>query len=600
VICENFETYSNNASSINGWSFSYQDGASGGSSSVQSSGHVLNGNALRLWSFTGTHMAYARATDSRVLNLTNSVIEARVAYSNESDTLMFLRMTDTGSGYWATTRCNNGYGLMIYAYGGISFFKMTNGIQSNLGYTGYSFPGGLVIGQPMNVAFRAEGTSFKGYINDSLIMSATDSTYASGGVGIASQGFGWWDEMKINPAACDWTRTITLTPTPTPTFTPSRTESPTRTASASNTFSPTVSPTPTPTIDGCTAACAALVCENLEGCSNGATSVNGWNFTYVGGAGSSSVQNSGTGYVLNGEALKLVANAGSYHTAMARPTDSSVQNLGTTVLQARVPYVLGVSAGAPVMMVRMTPNGSGDWNAGNWCYDCYLLTLEGTNVATILEINLGTQYSMSNTRYNFPQGLTAGQPINLEFRATGSSLQGYINGTLVTQVTHSGNPSGGVSIGTMGTGWWDDLKVNPVTCGWTATPTVTPTFTPVPTDTVCPQDCGAHADGPKDLASEIHMPQGKDLLAAPNPAFTQATVFFRLHQRAEKTRLTLVDLNGNKVQSRILGAMLAGEHKEELSYQGLPPGIYLLALESDEGMGYNVRAVFKVAVVPAR
>jgi hypothetical protein len=247
------------------------------------------------------------------------------------------------------------------------------------------------------------------------------------------------------------------------------------------------------------------------------------------------------------------------------------------------------------MMVRMTPNGSGDWNAGNWCYDCYLLVLEGTDVATILEINTGTQYAMANTRHSFPTGLVAGQPITMEFKATGSNLEGYINGTLVTQVTHSGNPSGGVSIGTMGTGWWDDLKINPVTCNWTPTPT------PTVTETIdCGALCGGHAGKPKPLDSSLGMPEGKDLLVAPNPMSTHATVFFRLLQAAGRVRLTVADLQGNVVQSQVLGAQAAGVHKQELSLQGVSPGIYLIALESDEGFGYKARSVFKVAVTAGR
>jgi hypothetical protein len=43
--------------------------------------------------------------------------------------------------------------------------------------------------------------------------------------------------------------------------------------------------------------------------------------------------------------------------------------------------------------------------------------------------------------------------------------------------------------------------------------------------------------------------------------------------------------------------MLSGVHRQDLSFQGLAPGVYLMALESDEGMGYKARSIFKVAVL---
>jgi hypothetical protein len=461
------------------------------------------------------------------------------------------------------------------------------------------------------------------------------------------------------------TRTPTPSPsaTPSPTATPSQTNvppgstltntpsnSPTLTVSASSTATPTptstitltssITPTPTitPTLNACTAACNAMVCENFESYSNGATSVSGWTFSYEGGTGASKV--SATGHVLNGKALNLIADSSS-HAARAMASDPSVQNLTNTVLRARVKYNSNVET---VMMLRVHDTGAGLW-AGSWCSNCFAMHVYANGNINLFRMISGSYSHLADATDTFPSGISSGDAINVEFRAEGTALKGYVNGKLVVSTTNSSHTSGGVAIASLNSGWWDEIKIDPVDCDWTFTPTVTPTFTRTPTGTISPtfsqsptptmtptitqtstasatftptpsptqtpsptasftpcagEDCGAHAGGAKEVASSTRMPDGVDLLIAPNPLTVQSIAFFRLHHAAGKVRLTLVDLAGSVVQSQVLGSHPAGVYRQEWPVQSLPPGIYLIALESDEGIGYKTRGVFKVAVVPAR
>jgi hypothetical protein len=102
--------------------------------------------------------------------------------------------------------------------------------------------------------------------------------------------------------------------------------------------------------------------------------------------------------------------------------------------------------------------------------------------------------------------------------------------------------------------------------------------------------------GPKGLSVLAWLPKGKDLAVAPNPSAREVLLGFRLAKEG-RVRILVSDLTGVVVQVMDLGSRPAGEQSVEASVAGLASGIYIAALEVDEGMGKTVKAYFKMAVV---
>ncbi len=89
---------------------------------------------------------------------------------------------------------------------------------------------------------------------------------------------------------------------------------------------------------------------------------------------------------------------------------------------------------------------------------------------------------------------------------------------------------------------------------------------------------------------------GRALLAYPNPAGAKAVAAYALKE-AGKARLVLAGLDGSQVRAWELGERPAGESRAELGLEGLASGLYLLRLESDEGLGWRGRGLFKLAAM---
>ena len=97
-------------------------------------------------------------------------------------------------------------------------------------------------------------------------------------------------------------------------------------------------------------------------------------------------------------------------------------------------------------------------------------------------------------------------------------------------------------------------------------------------------------------AELTHVPEGRWLIAAPNPASDEVQVWFRTPEGGS-AKLALFSVNGERVLARHFSELRSGENSVTLSLNGVASGLYYLALFTDNGMGVAHRDIFKLAVV---
>jgi hypothetical protein len=69
----------------------------------------------------------------------------------------------------------------------------------------------------------------------------------------------------------------------------------------------------------------------------------------------------------------------------------------------------------------------------------------------------------------------------------------------------------------------------------------------------------------------------------PNPVSSSATIQFSIPHSSE-VKIELFDLQGRKIQTIAEGNYRSGNHQLEFEIENLPPGIYLLQLQTDSGI----------------
>ncbi len=92
------------------------------------------------------------------------------------------------------------------------------------------------------------------------------------------------------------------------------------------------------------------------------------------------------------------------------------------------------------------------------------------------------------------------------------------------------------------------------------------------------------------------LPAGKKLLVGPNPAKSDARIFFKV-DAASALRFVIVNTAGEVVMNENLPSQAVGEWSHPLSFNSLAPGVYLVVYLADEGFGFKTKATFKLAVV---
>jgi hypothetical protein len=126
---------------------------------------------------------------------------------------------------------------------------------------------------------------------------------------------------------------------------------------------------------------------------------------------------------------------------------------------------------------------------------------------------------------------------------------------------------------------------------------VTPTLTQTPET---PHSSVRLADSAREISKgsspSYSLPAGKKVLAVPNPATNQATIFFNMPQMGT-AYLSLMDLSGNLLIRKTLGDQQAGTGSAQLDLKSYASGIYYVVFEADLGYGISPQAIFKLAIL---
>jgi hypothetical protein len=139
-----------------------------------------------------------------------------------------------------------------------------------------------------------------------------------------------------------------------------------------------------------------------------------------------------------------------------------------------------------------------------------------------------------------------------------------------------------------------------------ATHTPVPTKTPKPpkppkgTETMTPTETpvgGAYAVSLGKVTEESPVWQfgEKDLAVVPNPASFGAYVHYRIGNQAS-VRILMIGLTGDLIEKIELGERPAGTGSRWINFGDLSSGVYVMILQSDEGLGFVTKAKFKLAV----
>ncbi|MGE5605371.1 MAG: right-handed parallel beta-helix repeat-containing protein [Bacteroidota bacterium] len=222
IFTDNFED-----GNYTGWS------KSGGTWSV-----VTDGSKVLKQSSTSAN-AYVYTGSSSWNNYSVTVKAKPLSFNGSARPIGVLaRFSSTSNFYFATLTSANKLELGVRKSGGST-------VLASKSFT-------VQIGTWYTLKLAVNNNTLQCYVDGNLELSATDSTFSAGKIGLwASYAGAEFDEVIVEaeetvPTPTP-TPTVTATPTATPTTTPTPTVTPTPTATATATPTPTVTPTPTPT-----------------------------------------------------------------------------------------------------------------------------------------------------------------------------------------------------------------------------------------------------------------------------------------------------------------------------------------------------------------
>ncbi len=114
------------------------------------------------------------------------------------------------------TDANNYYFLILKDGSKVYLYKRVNGSETALGYTSFTYNSSTFY----TLRIELNGSSLSGYVNGSLMISATDSSLSAGKVGFYTYGNASFDDVTVSDSASATptpTPSVPATPTPTPT-----------------------------------------------------------------------------------------------------------------------------------------------------------------------------------------------------------------------------------------------------------------------------------------------------------------------------------------------------------------------------------------------
>ena len=225
--------------------------------------------------------------------------------------------------------------------------------------------------------------------------------------------------------------------------------------------------------------------------------------------------------------------------------------------------------------------GPGAWTLGGKMH--LTLIYNGTHAITkaaILDLTLGKTVVQGKTCVG---NQVSSYPLELWNQAVNTAPNGYLyvdNINMGRSITDGALLSGPNFTSLMDC---DGVAIN-CSIGFTPTPAPTAGATPM------------LVAKSKSIKEKDWLPEGKNLVAVPNPASDRMTIGYRLDSPAT-VRLALMNLNGETVKLLNLGMQPTGTGESVLSLSEVASGLYFVVLETDAGGGYKEVGIFKSAVL---
>lgn len=411
--------------------------------------------------------------------------------------------------------------------------------------------------------FKAVGTQLTAYIDGAQVLTASDSTFATGTVGMGSYvAPAQFDDLLLNKGlACPApSYTATRTASPTPTFSGSPT--PSVTCTPSNTFTNSPTPTLSSTPANCLICRGGIFCDDFESSGNSVASALWTTESGVGGASLSVVTE-----VSGNRAAQLNPNGGFFWA-----THNSYGSLANQDFEALV------TAGSQMGLILRSSIGGGTYVTPD---NCYLFFCDTTTYPASVKIQKIINASWSPA-YDLAVGFAyVADPshFHLRFSAIGSLLKAYVENALVLSVSDNDLTSGRPGILAYGGPCdFDEMLLNPVCAGPTPTftPTMTYTLTPVPTATAAFARSGFG-----------------DLVLGPVPALAGSQVCLYFGRQPSSSAWEIYNVAGEHVAS----LSFSGSLNHCWDTKGMAPGIYLARVSANWAAGGSASATRKIILV---
>lgn len=212
-------------------------------------GSWVNSTSNGTWSIVTDESKVARQanTGSSVYIVTNG----DVTWTNYTYSLKVKVSSSSIRGGLVARYKDNGNYYFLYLYNGRLYLeRRKNSSTSTLKYVSYSYNYTTYY----ILKIELNGTSIKGYVNNTLLINLTNADLTAGKIGLYNtKGLVSYDDALVDGAGATATPTATNTPTVTTTTTPTATATTTATATATPTATVTATPTAPPTGKPCDA-----------------------------------------------------------------------------------------------------------------------------------------------------------------------------------------------------------------------------------------------------------------------------------------------------------------------------------------------------------
>ncbi|HZU14560.1 MAG TPA: carboxypeptidase regulatory-like domain-containing protein [Chloroflexota bacterium] len=326
------------------------------------------------------------------------------------------------------------------------------------------------------VQLAFSGTRISAAINGTTVGSATDSSFSSGSIALATSGTSNYDNV---------TATSTVSATPTPTSTPTATATPTPTSSATATA--TVGATSTATATATTGP-SPTATQTSQPTTTPIATATPTNTMFSDDFEADTVGSPPAGWTVLGGTWTVLQD-GTQVVGQSDTNTSTVKEL----------QVGGSSWTDYTVSAQVKPGGPSTTNwslTGRWqdANDNYALLFKNGNQWFLGKRVSGTWTTLASGSFTY--NTSTWYTVQLSFN--GSKISAAVNSTTLASASDGSLSSGGISLRTSGTPEYDNVSVTsngspstlptptPSATATTTGPTATPSPTPSPTSTMTP------------------------------------------------------------------------------------------------------------------